>query len=62
MEQVKIHTSENLYFNKKNRMLHVQCWKNVKVYLKCHNLISVISLVFHFDDFNYGKRTATNVF
>ena len=41
MEQVKIHTWVNLYFNKKIRMLHVQCWTNVKVYLKCQNLISV---------------------
>ena len=36
----------------------VEAWKNVKVYFKWGwNKSSFDSAVFHFDDFNYGRRS-----
>jgi hypothetical protein len=36
----------------------VQVWKNVKVYFKWGwNKLPFDSVLFHFDDFNYGKQS-----
>jgi hypothetical protein len=38
----------------------IQVWKNVKVYFKWgwnKSPFDIISVVFHFDDFNYGRRS-----
>jgi hypothetical protein len=43
-----------------DRERDVEVWKNVKVYFKwCWNKwpFDINSLVFHFDDFNYGRRS-----
>ena len=48
------------FFQVKDRELvhHVQVWKNVKVYFKWGwNKSPYDSVVFHFDDFDYGRRS-----
>jgi len=49
----------------KSRERDVKALKNVKVYFKWvwnRSQFIINSLVFHFDDFNYGRRTATMFF
>jgi hypothetical protein len=44
----------------KDRERDVQVWKNVKVYFKWvwnKSPFDINSVVFHFDDFNYGRRS-----
>ena len=44
----------------KGRERDVQVWKNVKVYFKwgwTKSPFDINSVVFHFDDFNYGRRS-----
>ena len=47
----------------KNR--DVKVWKDFKVYYKWgwkKSPIDINSIVFHFDDFDYGRRTTTILF
>jgi hypothetical protein len=44
----------------KDRERDVQVWKNVKVYFKWgwnKSPFDINSVVFHFDEFNYGRRS-----
>ena len=44
----------------KDRERDVKVWNNVKVYFKSDSNTSsfdINSVVFHFDDFNYGRRS-----
>ena len=43
-----------------DRERDVEVWKNVKVYFKwgwSKSSFDINSVVFHFDDFNYGRRS-----
>jgi hypothetical protein len=53
-----LHVNCMILFDKRER--DVQVWKNVKIYIKWgwnKSSFDINSVVFHFDDFNYGRRS-----